>query len=69
MFLALLYGQFLYFPEDKTTYIPAVLQMIMLLIVVVIVFRLFIKKSNRDAQAARELEQRLVQERQKQIEK
>lgn len=60
----LLYGKFLYFPEDKSTYIPAVIQLVLLFFVVAFVFRWFIKKSKKDEQAARELEQRLERERQ-----
>ena len=69
MTLALLYGQFLYFPDDKTTYIPAVMQLILLLLLVTFIFRWFILKSKKDAEAAKELEQRLLQERQKQNQK
>ena len=66
MTLALLYGSFLYFPKNKLSYIPAVLQLLLLLLVVVIVFRWFIRKSKRDALAAKQLEERILQERERQ---
>lgn len=39
---------FLYFPEDKTEYIPAVIALTIFIILAVIVFYLTIKKSRKD---------------------
>ncbi|MBM4760706.1 hypothetical protein [Bacillus sp. B15-48] len=48
---------FLYFPKDKTEYIPAVIWMIVTFIAAIIVMRLFIKISKKEAQEAKKYEQ------------
>lgn len=54
---------FLYFPEDKTLYIPAVASLLVCMLVSYLVF-LWIKKISRKQEAAaREFEQRILSER------
>jgi len=53
---------FLYFPEDKSEYIPATIKLVICVIVAIIVFRLFIKHSKKEQAKAEELEKRLNQE-------
>ncbi|WP_078379215.1 hypothetical protein [Sutcliffiella halmapala] len=50
---------FLYFPEDKTEYIPAVFSFAVFLIAAIVLFRVIIKVSNKESQEAKELEDRL----------
>ena len=54
---------YLYFPEDKTEYIPVVLEFLILLLVCILVFRWLIKKSRKDALKAKEIEDRVLKER------
>lgn len=57
---------FLYFPEDKSLYIPAVIEFIVVMVIAALVFRWIIKKSKRDEQKTKELEERILREREKQ---
>ena len=57
---------YLYFPEDKTEYIPVVLEFLILLLICILVFRWLIKKSRRDALKAKEIEDRVLKERREQ---
>ena len=50
---------YLYFPEDKTEYIPVVLQLIAVLILAAFVIRYLLKRSAIEAEEARKLEERL----------
>jgi preprotein translocase subunit YajC len=50
---------FLYFPEDKSEYIPAAFTFAIFLIAAVFFFRWIIKISNKESQKAKELEERL----------
>jgi len=50
---------FLYFPEDKTEYIPAVIKLVIVIILAVIVLKAVIKWSKREELKAKELEERL----------
>ncbi len=54
---------FLYFPEDKSTYIPAVIEMILLIFIVVMLFKWLRKKSVQQAAEAKKLEERALAER------
>lgn len=56
-------GGFLYFPEDKSLYIPAAIEITILLIIVFATFRLFRRISARQAEKAQQLEARALQER------
>jgi flagellar biosynthesis/type III secretory pathway M-ring protein FliF/YscJ len=53
---------FLYFPEDKTEYIPAAITSLIFLIAAVFVFRYIIKVSKRESKKAEELEEQLKKE-------
>lgn len=50
---------YLYFPEDKTEYIPVVLQLIAVLILAAFVIRYLLKRSAIEAEEARKLGERL----------
>ena len=58
MFSLVLAFQFLYFPEDKTAYIPAVITLIIFSLAYV-VFTIFRKISKREEKKAKELEEKL----------
>ncbi|QFF99799.1 hypothetical protein PB01_13745 [Psychrobacillus glaciei] len=60
---------YLYFPEDKTEYIPVVIELLALIGVCVLLFRWLIKKSNKDAEKAREIETKVMQAKKEQLEK
>ncbi|WP_144513943.1 hypothetical protein [Bacillus sp. FJAT-22090] len=60
---------YLYFPEDKTEYIPVVLEFLVLMVICVLVFRWLKKKSIKDAEKARELEEKIMQIRKEELEK
>ncbi|RSD27551.1 hypothetical protein [Mesobacillus subterraneus] len=51
---------FLYFPEDKTEYIPAALTMVIFLIGAILTMRFIIKVSKKEAQKAKEFEQAIM---------
>jgi hypothetical protein len=50
---------FLYFPEDKSEYIPAVISLTIFMIGAVFTMRFIIKVSKREAQKAKEFEEQL----------
>ncbi|PLT30342.1 hypothetical protein [Peribacillus deserti] len=56
-------GLFLYFPEDKSEYIPAAITCIIFLAAAFLTMRLIIKVSRREAQKAKEIEDRIIKER------
>ncbi|MGD6874511.1 hypothetical protein ACQCU1_20305 [Sutcliffiella horikoshii] len=53
---------FLYFPEDKTEYIPAGITFVIFTIAAIFVFRYIIKVSKRESQKAEALEEQLRRE-------
>lgn len=57
MLPAYIYALFLYFPEDKTEYIPAVITITIFTIAAFITFRLIAKHSKKEEQKAKELEE------------
>ena len=57
MFQMLVLSMFLYFPEDKSEYIPAAITFVIFLIGAVLTMRFIIKVSKREAQKAKELEE------------
>lgn len=59
MLLLSVLNLFLYFPEDKSEYIPAGITTVICLIVAFVVFRLFIKHSKKEQAQAEELEKQL----------
>jgi hypothetical protein len=50
---------FLYFPEDKSEYIPAAITFLIFLIGALLTMRIFIIVSKREAKKAQELEEQL----------
>ncbi len=56
-------GGFLYFPEDKSLYFPAAIEFGILMIIVFATFFLFRRISARQAEKAKHLEARALQER------
>jgi len=59
MFHPLILSLFLYFPEDKSEYIPAAISMVIFMAAAVLVMRLIIKVSKREAEKAKELEDQI----------
>ena len=55
----IIFGLFLYFPEDKTEYIPAAISFMALFIAAVLTMRLIIKISKRQEEKAKQLEEQL----------
>ena len=60
MFIPFILADFLYFPEDKTEYIPAFISFTVFLIGAIFVFRFFINHSKREAKKAKELEEKIM---------
>jgi hypothetical protein len=59
MFQPLVLSLFLYFPEDKSEYIPAAITFVIFLIGALLTMRLIIVVSKREAQKSKELEEQL----------
>ena len=59
MFQPLVFSLFLYFPEDKSEYIPAAITSLIFLIGAILTMRLIIKVSKREANKAKELEEQI----------
>jgi hypothetical protein len=59
MFQPLVLSLFLYFPEDKSEYLPAAITFIVFLIGALLTMRLIIRVSKKEAQKAKELEEKL----------
>ncbi|MDP4163836.1 MAG: hypothetical protein Q8898_12100 [Bacillota bacterium] len=55
-------SEFLYFPEDKSEYIPAVITLAIFVIAALIAMRFFIVISKREAKKTEELEKKLKQQ-------
>ncbi len=55
---------FLYFPEDKAEYIPAAISFVVFMTLMLFVFRWVIRNSKRQEEETKELEQRILKERQ-----
>ncbi|MEH7886188.1 hypothetical protein V7654_17945 [Bacillus sp. JJ1609] len=53
---------FLYFPEDKTEYIPAAITSFVFLIGAILTMRFIIKISKKEAQKAKEYEQTVMKQ-------
>ena len=54
---------FLYFPEDKSEYIPAAIEFVLIIVIAALAFRWFVKKSKREELKTKELEERITEER------
>ena len=60
---------FLYFPEDKSEYIPAAISLFFFMILLVITFRWIKRISKKQEEETRELEERILRERREAREK
>ena len=60
---------FLYFPEDKSEYIPAAISFFFFMILLVITFRWIKRISKKQEEETRELEERILRERREAREK
>ena len=58
---------FLYFPEDKSEYIPVVIELVVLMAFFESVFRWLLKKSKKDAEKAKVLEEKIMQAKQDEL--
>lgn len=54
---------FLYFPEDKTEYIPAVIWLAVFMVFAFLAMRWFIKTSKREGEKTKDLEERINKQR------
>lgn len=61
MFQSLILSLFLYFPEDKSEYIPAAISFAIFFVACIFTMRFIIKISKREAEKAKELEERIEQ--------
>lgn len=66
MFLPTVLGLFLYFPEDKSEYIPAAITFAIFLIGALLTMRWIIKISKREALKTKELEEQILKNNQSQ---
>jgi hypothetical protein len=53
---------FLYFPEDKSEYIPAAISFTIFFIACVITFRFIVVYSRKEAEKSKELEKRILEQ-------
>ena len=60
---------FLYFPEDKSEYIPAAISFVIFMILLVLVFRWIRSNSRKQELETKELEERILRERREAKEK
>ncbi|WP_342514830.1 hypothetical protein MKY34_08920 [Sporosarcina sp. FSL K6-1522] len=60
---------FLYFPEDKSEYIPAAFSMLFFGILLVLAYRWILRTSKKQELATKELEERILRERREAKEK
>lgn len=58
----MIYMPFLYFPEDKSEYIPGMISLIIFMTAAVIIFYFIIKKSRKDEEEFEEKYKDLIQE-------
>ena len=54
---------FLYFPEDKSEYIPAAFSFLFFMILLVITFRWIVRYSKREEEKTKDIEERIKKER------
>ncbi|GHH97667.1 hypothetical protein [Neobacillus kokaensis] len=60
MFHPLVLSLFLYFPEDKSEYIPASISFVIFLIGAFITMRIILKHSKKEAEKAKKLEEQIL---------
>ncbi|RHW36832.1 hypothetical protein D1B33_10610 [Lysinibacillus yapensis] len=65
--MSILYSGFLYFPEDKTAYIPAAIEFLIILLLCIGAFMLFKHLSKKQEMKTKALEERVLRERQQQM--
>lgn len=56
-------GGFMYFPDDKSAYLPAAIEMVLLFLIVFATFKWFRRIGKKQADEAKKLEARALQER------
>lgn len=59
MFFSFVLGFFLYFPEDKSEYLPAVIKLVITILIAFLAVRFFIKLSKKEERKAKELEEKI----------
>lgn len=57
---------FLYFPEDKTEYIPAAFWMLLFLVITILTFRWILRVSKKQEEKTRKLEEEVTRQNQQQ---
>lgn len=62
-------GGFFYIPEDKSLYLPAAIEFVMLIIIVFATYRWIRRIAARQAEKAQHLEKRALEERDERMEK
>lgn len=55
---------FLYFPEDKTDYVPAVLEFAVFFLLCIVVYFMFVRISKKQELRTKALEEQVLQQRQ-----
>lgn len=55
------FALFLYFPQDKTEYIPASITMAICLVIAIFTMKFIVKQSKREEQKTKALEEKLLQ--------
>ncbi len=68
MFTSFILNLFLYFPEDKSEYIPAAINMAIFLVITVLTFRFILRLSKRQEEKTKDLEEKAREELRKQRE-
>ena len=63
--MSILYAGFLYFPEDKSSYIPAALEFLAIFILCVLVFMLVRRLSKKEEQKTKALEEYVLSKQQR----
>lgn len=64
---SLVISLFLYFPEDKSEYIPAAISSMIFLIGAIITMRLIVLKARKEEKEAKKLEEKILQKQHKDI--
>ncbi|WP_409306075.1 hypothetical protein [Peribacillus sp. SCS-155] len=60
----IIFALFLYFPEDKSEYIPAAITCLIFLIAAIFTMRFIIRYSRKEAMKAKDLEEKILQKNQ-----
>lgn len=60
---------FLYFPQDKSEYIPAAISFVIFMVLLAFTFRWIIRNSKKQEAETKELEDRILRERREEKEK